>query len=288
MRALHTIGAIGIAVLTLDMLISPRARAGDIDTEHVFAFMIGSDIGDVGEREFQSEATGRFGKSGRRYRMGEQEFELEFVPFRDVRIEVGSSLSAYDIAGFSGGAARQGFAWQGASVDIRYRFLDRETSPVGMTLAFDAGASRLDEASALRVSGFGTGLTLAFDREIAPGVIGALNLLYQPEWTRDTGGRIEREAALGASFGMMLQAGSGFLIGGEMQYMQRYEGIGLDELAGQALFVGPTAYLQLSERSRLTAGWSAQVWGRSSQSGPGLDLVNFERHQARLIYGVNF
>lgn len=276
-------------LVAVAMLAPACAIAGDIDTEHIFAFMIGSDIGHVGEREFQSETTGRFGRAGGRYRMGEQEFELELVPTRDIRIELGSSISAYDLAGIPGVADRRGFAWQGASIDIRYRFLDRETAPVGMTLAFGGDVSRLDEGRAQRVNGLGAGLRLALDREIAPGVIGAINLLYQPEWTRfsDTG-RLDREAAIGASLGVMMQARAGVLIGGEARYMRRYEGVGLNELAGQALFVGPTAYFQLTDRTRLTASWSAQVWGRSEGGGSALDLVNFERHQARLVYGVNF
>jgi hypothetical protein len=80
----------------------------------------------------------------------------------------------------------------------------------------------------------------------------------------------------------------GLLVGGEARYLRKYDGIGLEEFTGQALFVGPTAYLQLSERSRLTASWSLQVWGRSAGSSAGLDLVDFERHQARLVFGVNF
>jgi hypothetical protein len=79
-----------------------------------------------------------------------------------------------------------------------------------------------------------------------------------------------------------------FLLGGEVRYFRRYDGIGLDELAGQALFVGPTAYFQISERARLTANWSVQAWGRLAGSNAALDLVNFERHQAKLVFGVNF
>ncbi|WP_441243415.1 hypothetical protein [Tardiphaga sp. 768_D3_N2_1] len=277
------------AALALSMLAVPRAQAGDIDTEHIFGFMIGSDIGRVGEREFQSETTGRFGKSGGRYRAGEQEFELEFVPARDIRIEIGSSFSAHRIAGVPGFADQRALGWQGASVDFRYRFLDRETAPVGMTLAIDAQFNGIDETSAARVRSYGTGLTLAFDREIFPDAIAAINLIYQPEWTRyvDTGTQ-EREASIGAALGVMMQLRPGILLGGEARYMRRYEGIGLGELAGQALFVGPTAYFQLSDRSRLTASWSTQLWGRSEVPGSTLDLVNFERHQARLVYGVNF
>lgn len=289
MRASHSVRMIQSAVVALAALTPACAGAGDIDTEHIFAFMIGSDIGQVGEREFQSETTGRSGKGSGRYRVGGQEFELELVPARDIRIELGSNVSAYDLAGIPGVADRRGFAWQGASIDIRYRFLDRETSPFGMTMAFGGDISRLDEGQAQRVNGVGVGLALAFDREIAPGVIGAINLIYQPEWTRfsDTG-RMDRDTTVGASLGMMAQVRAGVLLGGEARYMHRYDGVGFDALAGQALFIGPTAYFQLSERTRLTASWSAQVWGRSAESGSGLDLVNFERRQARLVYGVNF
>jgi hypothetical protein len=86
----------------------------------------------------------------------------------------------------------------------------------------------------------------------------------------------------------MAQIYPGVLLGGEARYLRRYEGIGLDDLAGQALFVGPTAYLQLSKASRLTASWSVQAWGRQAGSTAALDLVNFERHQARMVFGLNF
>src|SRR6478736_1161909 len=98
----------------------------------------------------------------------------------------------------------------------------------------------------------------------------------------------EQEATIGAALGVMARLRPGVFLGGEARYLRKYEGIGLEGLAGQALFIGPTAYFQLTDRSRLTASWSAQVWGRPVGSNVGLDLVNFERHQARLIFGVNF
>jgi hypothetical protein len=86
----------------------------------------------------------------------------------------------------------------------------------------------------------------------------------------------------------MAQMRPDFFLGGEARYLRKYEGIGLQEFAGHALFVGPTAYFKLSESSRLTLAWSFQAWGRSAQSMPALDLIDFERHQARLVFGVNF
>ena len=67
------------------------------DTEHIFGFMIGTDVGNPGEREFQSQTTGRFAKDSGRYRAVGQEFELEFVPVKNFRIEIGSGFAGHDI-----------------------------------------------------------------------------------------------------------------------------------------------------------------------------------------------
>jgi hypothetical protein len=278
------------AVVCLSMLLPNCVHAEGIDTEHIFGFMIGSDVGNAGEREFQSQTTGRFSKSDGHYRALSQELELELVPARNFRIEMGTTFVSHDINGVPDFEDRRQSAWQGVSVDFRYRFLDRDTAPLGLTFALETHADRVDETTAAVVRNYGTGLTLAFDRELVPNAaIAALNLIYQPEWTRLPGtGSAEQESTIGAAFAMMAQMRPGFLLGGEARYLRKYEGIGLEALSGQALFVGPTAYLQLSERSRLTFAWSFQAWGRSAQSGPALDLVNFERHQARLVFGVNF
>ena len=277
-------------ILCFSALLPTCVHAEGIDTEHLFGFMIGSDVGSVGEREFQSQTTGRFSKSDGRYRAISQEIELEFVPAKNFRIEMGSTFASHDINGVPGFGDRRQLAWQGVSVDLRYRFLDRDAAPVGLTFAVESDADRIDETTAALVRKYGTEMTLAFDRELVPNVaVAALNLIYQPEWTRLLGtGAAEQESTIGAAFGAMAQMRPGFFVGGEARYLRKYEGIGLDEFAGQALFVGPTAYFRLSESSRLTLAWSVQAWGRSARSGPALDLVDFERHQARLVFGVNF
>jgi hypothetical protein len=278
------------AILCFSALLPTCVHAQGIDTEHLFGFMIGTDVGSAGEREFQSQTSGRFSKSDGNYRAISQEFELEFVPARNFRIEMGSTFASHDINGVSGFEDRRQLAWQGVSVDLRYRFLDRDAAPVGLTFAVESHADRIDETTAALARKYGTELTLAFDRELVPNIaVAALNLIYQPEWTRLVGtGAAEQESTIGAAFGAMAQMRPGFFVGGEARYLRKYEGIGLDEFAGQALFVGPTAYFRLSERSRLTLAWSVQAWGRSARSGLALDLVDFERHQARLVFGVNF
>ncbi|WP_431204457.1 hypothetical protein ACQ86E_04960 [Bradyrhizobium betae] len=260
------------------------------DTEHIFGFMIGTDVGNPGEREFQTETTGRFGKGGGTYRALAQEVEIEVVPLPNFRIELGGTATLHDITGVPDIDDRRQFNFQGASLDLRYRLLDRERAPFGLTVAAELHGERIDETSGAKGRMYGTDFTLAFDRELIPNfVIGALNLIYQPEWARfEMAGLSEKSSTIGAAFAGLVRVRPNMLLGGEMRYFRQYEGIGLGEFSGQALFVGPTAYFQLSEKSRLTVSWSMQAWGRPAGTAASLDLVNFERHQARLVFGVNF
>jgi hypothetical protein len=278
------------AILCFSTLVPACVYAEEIDTEHLFGFTIGTDVGSVGEHEFQSQTTGRFSKTGGSYGATRQELELEFVPVRNFRIEVGTSFASYDIGGVPGFEDRHQLDWQGASLDLRYKLFDRKTAPLGVTFALETHAERFDDITAAPARKYATELTMAIDRELIPNrVVASFNLLYEPEWTHPFGaGLAEQESTAGVAIAVMTQIRPGFLIGGEARYLRKYQGIGLDEFAGQALFAGPTAYLQLSERSRLTVAWSPQVWGRPAGSAATLDLVNFERHQARVIFGVNF
>lgn len=280
-----------VRILTLAvLLLTPPAHADDIDTEHLFGFMIGSDIGRVGEREFESRTTGRLSRGSGHYRAASQEFELEFVPAKDVRVEVGTSFAAHDINGVAGLIDRRQLGWQGLSIDLRYRFLDREHHPFGLALRVEADTSRIDDAGGRPTRSYGGAVTLAVDHEWIPNfLVGALNLTYQPEWSRLSGSlATERESTLGVSGALMAQWRPGVYLGGETRYLRTYEGIGLQHSSGDVLFVGPTTYLQLSPRAWLVAAWSTQLWGRDGRSGRSLNFSGFERHQARLIYGISF
>ena len=278
------------AILCFSTLVPACVHAEDIDTEHIFGFLIGTDVGSAGERELQTQTTGRFSKTAGNYRTVNQELELEFVPINNFRIEAGSSFAAYDINSVPGFEDRRQLDWQGVSLDLRYKFLDRNAAPFGLTLAVETHADRFDDMTAAPARKYGTELTLALDQELIPNrVVAAFNLFYEPEWTHLFGtGMVQQESTAGTAVAVMAQIRPGFLVGGEVRYFRKYEGIGLEEFVGQSLFAGPTAYLQLSDSSRLTLAWSAQVWGRLAGSTAALDLVNFERHQARLIFGVNF
>ena len=97
-----------------------------------------------------------------------------------------------------------------------------------------------------------------------------------------------RESTAGVATALMVRLQSGVFLGAEARYLRRYDGLDLDVLAGHAVFLGPTLYVKLSERAWMATSWSVQIAGRSvAEPGP-LDLRNFERHQARLLFGFNF
>lgn len=279
-----------IMVLCIPAVAPVVGYAGEVDTEHMFGFMIGSDVGDVGEREIQSKTTARLSKDSGTYRAVTQAVELEFVPARNFRVELGGTLASYNINNVGGFSDTRQVNFEGLSAEFRYRFLDRDTAPFGLTFGVETHADRVDENTAARVRSYGTEFVLASDRElIADRVVAAFNLLYQPEWTRFTAsGETQRESTIGAAAALMVQVQPGVFIGGEGRYLRRYESISLGELAGDALFVGPTVFVKLSERTRLTAAWSFQVSGHSAGTTGALNLIDFERHQARVIFGVNF
>ena len=282
--------AIFLQVIVSCTLLPPCGHAEAIDTEHLFGFMIGSDVGEAGEREFQNQTTGRFAKNTGTYSALTDAIELELVPVRNFRVEFAAVAASYDISGVAGFDDLKQAGLQGLSVDLRYRFLDKDTAPFGVIFAAETHAGRIDEISGQHARNYGTDFALAFDRElISNRLVAAVNLLYQPESTHFLAtDRTERDTTLGVAWAMMAQVQPGLLIGGEARYLRKYEGFGLDAFAGHALFVGPTMFIRLSKSSRLTAAWSFQVAGRSAAMAGSLDLVDFERHQARLIYGINF
>jgi hypothetical protein len=283
-------GAAKSCLLLVLAMLPTDARSATIETEHLFAFTIGSDVGEAGERELEGSVTGRFAKRSGSYDAGSSTMSVEFVPIPNLRTELTGAVVSYDIAGVSGFADQRYTAFGGLSADIRYRILDRATAPFGFALGAEPHWGRADDVTGEPASQYGVDLVAAADWEIIPDrVVAAFNLLFQPETTRSRATGIwSQESTAGVAVALMAQVHSGIFVGGEARYLRRYDGLGLDMLAGQGFFVGPTIYLKLSERAWIAAGWSAQVAGQATTSANSVDLVNFERRQARLLFGVNF
>ncbi len=277
--------------LVLALAIIPtEVRTETIDTEHLFGFTIGSDVGEVGEKEIESSATGRFGKQTGTYNAASGTLSAEAVPIANLRTEITAEVLGYSIANVGGLADQRYVAFGGLSTDIRYRFLDRATSPFGFAIGAEPRWGRADDVTGEPANQYGVDFVAAADWEpIHDRVVAAFNLLYEPETTRlKWTGTWSQQSTAGVAIGVMTQIKPGLFAGGEARYLRAYEGLGLESLAGQGLFIGPTLYLRLPKKAWIALAWSAQVAGQATTSVGSLDLVNFERRQARLLFGVNF
>ena len=271
-------------------LIPTCARTATIDTEHLFGFTIGSDVGEVGEREAESSVTGRFGKQTGTYNAASGTLSMETVPIANLRTEITGEVIGYGIAGVGGLANQQYGAFGGLSADIRYRFLDRATAPFGFAVGAEPRWGRADDVTGQPANQYGVDFVAAADWEpIRDRVVAAFNLLYQPETTRlKSTGTWSQQSTAGVGIGVMVQVRPGLFAGGEARYLRTYDGGGLETFAGQGVFIGPTVYMQLPRKAWIAVALSAQVAGDTPASIGSLDLVNFERRQARVLFGVNF
>ena len=275
------------AVVALGSIV---ARADAIDTEHLFGFTIGTDIGEVGEKEFESNTLSRLGKRFGSYSALSQSLSLEYTAVQNLRLEVSATGVYYDIVGVPGLDDRRQGAFDGLSFDMRYRILDRAHAPFGLMIDAEPHWGRVDEVSGEPVDRYGVDLALVADKELVPNrIVAAFNLLYLPEiaHSRVTGIWL-RQATIGVATALMAQIGPDLFVGTEARYLRSYEGLGLDNFAGHGFFVGPTIYANLSERSWILFAWNVQIAGRSADDPASLDLKNFERHQATLKFGFTF
>jgi hypothetical protein len=277
------------ALVVLGIDVSSLA-AEELETTHLFGFTLGSDTNAVGEREAESETTGRFGKRAGSYGALSSSLGVKFVPVENFTIEPTVSFVRDDISDVPQLDKLHRAAFESVSVETRYRVLNRTTAPVGLTFGFDPHWSGVDEISCELVKSYAADWLVIVDRELIPDrLFAAFNLVYSPEATRRRAtGEWEHQSGLtlGAATAWRIQPR--ILIGLESRYLRTFDGLGLNRLAGQALYVGPTFYAKINELWWVSAAWNAQIAGHSSSDIATLDLTHFERHQVKFRLGRNF
>ena len=106
------------------------AKAADVDTEHLFGFTEGSDIGEVGERELESDTTFRSGKNTGAFNDTASELEFKYTAFENFRISAAATLAYYDIGGVTDMDDRRQGSLQSLSLNARYRVLEPRSRAV--------------------------------------------------------------------------------------------------------------------------------------------------------------
>lgn len=262
---------------------------GDIDSEHLFGFTEGSDLGVPGEVELEWETTARVGKRLGRFVALDTGLALKVPLANDFRLAPGVTFNAYEI-GAPGLPARLDGGVNGGFLETRLRLLDRRTGPFGLTLNIVPAYSSVDAGSGAAARSFGTEVGLLADHEVIPGkLVAALNTNFSFAATSlGNGDERVRGSGIEVAGALAYRLGAGVFVGGEARYARTYDGLTLDRFAGHAVYLGPTVYTTLSPHAWASFTWSFQVAGRAEGEAGPLDLTGFDRHQMRLRVGYSF
>lgn len=263
----------------------------EIYTKNIFGFAEGADIGAEGEKEIEFETNGRFNRRQGRYRVVEQEIEYEAVPTQFFSYTVALHGVYHDIKGVDGITNIDRATFSAVSAKFRYILIGKgPNQPFGLTFLVEPEWSRIDGGSGVRTRAYGATFRLAADAEIISNrLYGALNVFYGLETSKEAG---EEAASLSSSLGVIAALAyritPQITIGGAVEYNRAYDGLTLRSVVGQALYVGPTLYVQLSKKTYVSAAFAVQVAGRAAGENFNLDLTNFERYRGRLRVGFEF
>ena len=261
------------------------------DTEDIFGFTSGTDIGSIGDKGIDSESTGRLGKRDGSYLAAIQKLEFGYTPARSFQFTLGASLAYHDVANVTGLEDRTQLTFEGLSFEAKFRLVERELSGIGVTFIVEPSWARIDDTSGEPAVKFGSEFKLAADAELVKDrIYAALNLLYEPEREHILAtDEVEKESTFGLFSALAFQMSKGVFFGGEVRYLEKFEGLTFGRRKGDAVFAGPTFYAKLSERVWIAAAWNVQLAGRSTEHpDQRLDLDHFSRHEARLKAGFDF
>jgi hypothetical protein len=125
------------------------------------------------------------------------------MPLPNFRFEVGALTFYHNISGVTGLDDRRQEAFQGLALDLRYRLLDRNHAPFGLTMEVEPHWGRVDESSGEPVDQYSVSLSILMDKElVSDRIVAALSTHPQTTRLRVTGDW-ERETTLGFGTAIM-------------------------------------------------------------------------------------
>ena len=263
----------------------------EAESKYMFGFTDGADIGNEGEKALEYESTGSFTKRGGRYSAIEHELAFEHVLTQNFAYELSAHGLSHSIRDVEDLDNRNGSQFSGLSAKLRYLILGRGPgSPIGLTVSAEPEWSRVDGTDGSRTRSYASAFKIVADTELIPNrLYAALNLIYEPEVAKPSGGDMwERSSTGGVSLGLAYRITPKFALGVGAEYDRAYDGLAFKTFQGNALFVGPTLQINLAPKVLLAAAFSAQVAGHAVDDPRSLDLTNFEKYRANLKLEFEF
>ena len=289
----HCLAYLGATAAILATVVRSEAQNDsafhEIETKYIFGFTVGSSVGLEGEKAFEPVTVGRFGKRAGTYAATETELEYEFTPNQYMQIELGPTVSYYNVHNVTDITDRTMASLNGFVGEFRYLILDRGLSQFAVTLAAEPEWRSRDETTGEGVVNYALETRLEADAELIKNrLFLGLNLFYEPETTRADLGVWSNESTFGVSTALAFQIIPKVVVGAELWYLRHYEGVASNTYTGDAVFLGPTFYWKISPKILASAAWNTQVAGHESGGAAALNLTDFSHQRARLLLEFEF
>ena len=277
----------------------------------VFGFGSGTDVADPGSLGAGLEYGGGFGRRGGSFNANSLKASLPYglLPC----LEIGPSLNIGIGRGtdrFSSSTDRT--TAYGGQVEIKYKLLGRAAHGIGLTFVTEPGYSQVNTRlndpvtpfiGSERSRQFSNTYKVLTDFAIIPDrLFGAFSVEYAHAFNTaeplglngcvPASGATNawcRGSSLNLRVAAALKVADPLFIGAEVQHLRAYSGTFLNDLAGQAWFVGPTFFWEpLPGKLSLSGTLAVQVAGKATGISGRLDTTNFNHHIAKLKLGYTF
>jgi hypothetical protein len=262
----------------------------EVETKYIFGnFTVGSSTGIEGEKAFEPETQANFGKAGGHYAAGQTTLEYEFTPTQYMQIVLGPTVSYYSIRNVPDLDNRNMAALNGFEAEVRSVLIDRNPSPIALTLSLEPEFHSRDETSGAKVVNYSLETKLEADAELIKNrLFWGFNLLYEPETTRADLGQWQNESTFGISSALAFQIVPNVVVGADLWYLRHYDGAAFNSFTGDAVYLGPTLYWKIASKVLMSAAWEMQIAGHEPGVSSTLDLTDFSRQRARLLLEFEF
>jgi hypothetical protein len=269
------------------MLLSSLAQAQEkqagsaVDTEHIFGFTEGADIGDKGESELEITTTGHLGKQGEFANLT-NEWSVRYGVEQSFRASVGILTDYYSVHDSLGYLNRTGLRQSGFTSEFRWQFSEHDSAPIGLTLSLAPTWRRVNDPAPGQGQALILPVSLLADHVFIPNQLyAAVNVTVAPTFNSVAGlwqntRPFELSAALAGALGDRI------FLGGEVRWAAQNL---TAPFSDRALYTGPSFYVKLRENLTVKAAWSAQVPELFRRR---MDLANYERHQVLLQFAYGF
>jgi hypothetical protein len=263
-------------------------ETSEIPTD-AFGFGAGSDVATLGSWGMGLEGTSAFGtRLARLQSYGlKAQVSTSFVNC----FEIGPSLSGgvSRLRSKIGDPTVEGSAFGGA-VELKYKLLGRAQHGVGLTIGIEPGigtAREDDGLSAITSTSFSNQTKILMDAVLIPEKLFMnVNIFHDAAWLGNSS--YARSSVLTLSSALAVQVQKDLFLGIEGRHLRSYDGIALNSNTGHAWFLGPTFFWKASESLSVSGTYSYQIAGQAVGDSRALDLVNFNRHQAKVKLGFAF